>query len=330
MTSSTLSESTIRDALAAMRGKRVVVAGDFMLDRYIWGAVRRISPEAPVPVVEVNEDAERPGGAGNVVLNLAALGARCEAVGLIGDDDNGSLLRALLAEQGAGVDGLIADAGRPTTVKTRVIAGNQHLLRVDREHRTPAGEPVQRALLEQVREAAANCHAIVLQDYNKGMLSATLIRGIIEHARHAGIPVAVDPKADNFFAYRGATLFKPNRREAENALARTLETDADVHSAGRDLLKRMDAELVLLTRGSQGMTLFGDGDRTVHIETRPRRISDVSGAGDTVISTMTLALAAGIDPETAALLATRAAEYVVGRVGVVPVTAEALLATGRD
>jgi len=308
-----------------MRDKRVVVIGDFMLDRYVWGDVQRISPEAPVVVVEANEDAQRPGGAGNVVLNLTSLGAKCDAIGLIGDDANGQELVDLLIEKGANPDGLVLANDRPTTVKTRVIAGNQQLLRVDRELRGEAAVNIQAQVTERMREAVADADAVILQDYNKGLLTASLIRESITFAREQRVPVTVDPKSSHFFEYQLATLFKPNLREAEYALQRELNQNAEVEQACRDLKQKLDADSILITRGSQGMTLLDGEDKPVHISTRPRRISDVSGAGDTVISTMTLAMISGLDKENSARLATRAAEVVVGRVGVVPITPEDLL-----
>jgi rfaE bifunctional protein kinase chain/domain len=322
---SDLSLKQIQRTLKQMRDKRVVVIGDFMLDRYVWGDVQRISPEAPVVVVEANEDAQRPGGAGNVVLNLTSLGAQCDAIGLIGDDSGGQELVDLLIENGANPDGLVVANDRPTTVKTRVIAGNQQLLRVDRELRGEAAVNIQAQVTERMRDVVAGADAVILQDYNKGLLTASLIRESIAVAREHNVPVTVDPKASHFFEYQQATLFKPNLREAEYALQTELNQNAEVEQACRDLKQKLDADSILITRGSQGMTLMDTDDKPVHITTRPRRISDVSGAGDTVISTMTLAMISGLNKEDAARLATRAAEVVVGRVGVVPITPEDLL-----
>ncbi|GBE30837.1 MAG TPA: D-glycero-beta-D-manno-heptose-7-phosphate kinase [Bacteroidetes bacterium] len=320
-----LTRKYVKKVLERMRDKRVVVIGDFMLDRYIWGEVSRISPEAPVVVVEANEDAQRPGGAGNVVLNLTSLGASCDAIGLIGDDENGRNLVQLLEQHGANTEGMIVANDRPTTVKTRVIAGNQQLLRVDREKKGEAAVNVQGQLVERVRGAIESADAVILQDYNKGLLTASLIRETIAVASEYDVPVMVDPKSNHFFEYQHATLFKPNLREAENALGVELHKTAEVEQACRELKDRLQAEAVLITRGSQGMMLLDGDNNPVHVEPKPRRISDVSGAGDTVISTITLAMISGLDGAKAVRLATHAAEYVVGRVGVVPITPEDLL-----
>lgn len=325
-----LTSESIERTLDAIRGKRVVVVGDYMLDRYIWGVVKRISPEAPVPVVEVTQDAHRPGGAGNVVLNLTSLGAECTAVGLTGNDLNGGDLRALLSEHNVDTGGLIGSDDRPTTVKTRVIAEDQHLMRVDREVSSCAEGELEARLIGVVQQAVENADAVILQDYNKGVLTKAVIKAAIDTARGRGIPVTVDPKQENFFEYLGATVFKPNLREAEGALNRRLSTGADLERAGNDLLLRLQAEHVLITRGAQGMSLFEHNQSAKHIPTRARTISDVSGAGDTVISTLTLGLVGGMTVEEAAHLATKAAGYVISQVGVVPVTREALLAESGD
>ncbi|MCB2210688.1 D-glycero-beta-D-manno-heptose-7-phosphate kinase [bacterium] len=325
-----LDRELVQTTLRTMRGKRIVVVGDFMLDRYIWGAVKRISPEAPVPVVEVSEDQQRPGGAGNVVLNLTSLGANCIPIGLIGNDDNGRELAELLSSQGASPNGLVVSDDRPTTVKTRVISGNQQLLRVDRERTGLAPQAIQDEVMDRMSQSLRGADAVILQDYNKGLLTRTLIRESISLAREKGVPVTVDPKSSHFFDYVDSTLFKPNLREASNALGREIVSDEDVEHACRELKRRLNAEHVLITRGSQGMTILENEHDPVHIGTKPRRISDVSGAGDTVISTITLALVSGLGPEQAARLATMAAEYVVGRVGVVPITPAALLEELQD
>ncbi len=322
----TLKLPRIQKALETMREKKIVVVGDFMLDRYVWGEVKRISPEAPVPVVEVLEDAQRPGGAGNVVHNLQSLGARCVAVGLIGEDSNAGELRGLMESSGVDISGLVATGDRPTTVKTRILAGDQQLLRVDREEPRPVPPELESLLCERVREAVTDADALILQDYNKGVLTNGLIRAAIDEAKKRAIVISVDPKRDNFWEYYGATLIKPNLREAEGALGRDLARPTDFERAGNELLMRLQCDYVLITRGSEGMNLFAQNEQARHIATKARMISDVSGAGDTVIATITLGLVAGLNGVEAATLANKAAGYVVGRVGVVPVTTEALLA----
>ncbi len=321
---------TVELALSRFKDLCILVVGDMMLDRYIWGRVSRVSPEAPVPVIEVTGDAERPGGAGNVVLNLTSLGAKAISIGVVGDDRNGLILRELLEDQGAEGGRLVTVKDRPTTVKTRVIAEDQHVVRVDRERTVELSAQDEDRLIEALEKAIPNCSGVILQDYNKGVMTPRIIRATIETARKEGRIVTVDPKWRHFFDYRGATVFKPNLKETEGALNRALPNESELEEAGIELLRRMEAEQVLITRGSQGMSLFRAGQPPAHIPTRAVTIHDVSGAGDTVIGTLTLGLAAGLDGYDAALLANRAAGYVVGQVGVVPVTPEALLPDSGD
>ncbi len=316
-----------REILAAMRGLRVVVVGDLMLDRYIWGAVSRISPEAPVPVVEVAEESERLGGAANVVNNLRGLGAQVDAVGVVGDDYHGGRILELLRKEGTATHGIVVEAGRTTTVKTRVIAHGQHVVRVDRENRAPIRPQTEKALLDRIRHLVVGADALIFEDYNKGVLTPSLIRETLELTGEMGIVTAVDPKFENFFEYRGATLFKPNRREAEAVLGASIRTYDDLVRTGEHLKRRLECRYLMITLGEDGLCLFGDDGGIAHCPTDARKVADVSGAGDTVISTAALALAAGASPEEAAVLANRAAGVVCGQVGVVPVTADALLAS---
>ncbi|HEB84758.1 MAG TPA: D-glycero-beta-D-manno-heptose-7-phosphate kinase [Bacteroidetes bacterium] len=320
-----LDRSILEEALEKFHHLQVVVIGDLMLDRYLWGRVERISPEAPVPVVEVTEDAERPGGAGNVALNLLSLGAMVRPVGLVGDDAHGKTLMQLLDEKGAHMEGVLIDNERPTTVKTRVIAEDQQVVRVDREKNVPLSNGIEATLISRLRGLVSRADAVILQDYNKGVMTPRLIRAAIDFAKEEDVPVTVDPKSQHFFEFYGATLFKPNLREAEGALNRSLRSEKDIEAAGNEMLFRLQAKQVLITRGGEGMSLFEENRPTIHIPTRARTISDVSGAGDTVISTLTLGIAAGYDAFTAAQLANRAAGWVVSQVGVVPITPEALL-----
>lgn len=319
-----------RELLERMQGKRVVVIGDLMLDRYVWGSVSRISPEAPVPVVEVTEESARLGGSANVVNNLIGLGAEALPVGVVGDDVHGSTILQLLASQGVRTDGVVVEAGRTTTVKTRVIAHGQHVVRVDRESRTPLADETRDKLLRAITDLAENADAILFEDYNKGVLEPPLIAAALELARQKGILTGVDPKFENFFEYRGATLFKPNRREAEAVLGTLIRTPEELERAGATLQRRLDCRFLMITLGEDGLALFGEGDGYTHVPTRARKVADVSGAGDTVISTATLALAAGATALEAAVLANYAAGVVCGEVGVVPISREALLQAVED
>ncbi len=324
------SREIVENALKEFEKLNIVVIGDLMLDRYIWGEVARISPEAPVPVVQVSEEAERPGGAGNVVLNLLSLGARCIPIGVIGDDLDGAALTDQLANNGATITGVVCVTDRPTTMKSRVIAGSQHVVRVDHENTGLITEKVEQALLTRLEESLDSADAVILQDYNKGVMTTDMIRGSLARAKEAGVPVLVDPKFSNFFEYMEVNIFKPNIKETERALGRPIATEEAVDRASGELLARLHAEQVLITRGSEGMSLYRMGQPPVHIPTQAKRIHDVSGAGDTVISTLALAHAAKLDPVDAASMANAAAGCVVGYVGVVPVTREALLDAYRD
>ncbi|MBZ0264928.1 D-glycero-beta-D-manno-heptose-7-phosphate kinase [bacterium] len=322
-----LNRETVTSGLEKFKSLRIVVVGDIMLDRYIWGNVNRISPEAPVPVVEMTDEVDRPGGAGNVVLNLTSLGAKVVPICIVGKDRCSAALKDLLQRGNAEINGLVEIKGRPTTIKTRVIADDQHVVRVDREITDPIPAKWIEKLMERISASIPDADAVILQDYNKGVMTKEIIRHSIDLARSHDIPTLVDPKFNNFFEYWGATIFKPNLREAENALARPLRTDKAIDRAGNELLARLQSNEVLLTLGAKGMALFRNAQSPVHIPSRAVKIHDVSGAGDTVISTLTLGIAAGMDSADAAQLASYAAEYVVGQIGVVPVTPEALLET---
>lgn len=321
-----LDAGRVREILNGMRAKRVIVVGDVMLDRYVWGRVSRVSPEAPVPVVAVEEEAVRLGGAANVAANVASLGAEPLVVGLVGAGDAASReLHTLMKDCGLSIEGLVEDAGRCTTVKTRIIAHNQHVVRADRENTGAAEGGVAAALVERISRLLERADAVILQDYNKGTLSTPVLEGALPPLRESGIPVTVDPKIDRFFDYVGVTVFKPNLGEVETALGTSLSDDESVAEAAFLLRRRLEAQNVLITRGERGMTLLDSDDSVVHVGTRARHVYDVSGAGDTVIATLTAVLAAGAGIREAATLANHAAGVVVGEIGVVPITPDALV-----
>ena len=295
-----------------------------MLDRYYWGSVTRISPEAPVPVVEVESESTRLGGAANVANNIASLGGIPIMVGVIGNDAAGTTLKSIIQENGFPTEGLILDSGRPTTVKTRVIAHHQHVVRIDQERKEDIKPGIQEKILSQVKKMIGSIDAVILEDYNKGVIVKNLIPELIAAARGHRKIIAVDPKYNNFFEYKQVTVFKPNMKETEEALGRKLEDRASVEQAGRDLVQRLQAENVLLTRGDEGISLFERSGTVTHMPTRARRVADVSGAGDTVVSTLTMALAAGADIREASSLANYAGGVVCGEVGIVPIGREAL------
>ncbi len=316
-----------RDLVGRFPSTRILVVGDLMLDEYVWGTVRRISPEAPVPVVAVIRETKSPGGAANVALNIAGLGSQVEVAGVVGDDAPGREVARILRKQGVGIPGLVRDARRPTTVKTRVIAHSQQVVRVDREERESPGDGPKKALRAAVLGRMKGCAGVVLSDYRKGTLTRDLVKEIMEAARDRGIFVAVDPKQIDIAYYRGCTLITPNRSEAESALGgRELSGDLEIGEGGKLLLRRCGAKAVLITRGEEGMTLVERGNRAVfHIPAIARQVYDVTGAGDTVIGTLAAAIGSGASMREAALLANLAAGVVVGEVGTARITTEKLL-----
>ncbi len=309
--------------LDGIREARVLVVGDLMLDRYIVGAVDRISPEAPVPVVLVEEESATVGGAANVAANVAALGAFCRVVGCVGRDAPGETLRTGMAALGIATDGLVLTDERPTTVKTRIVARRQQVVRVDRETEADASPELAVVLAGVVRDSAAECDVVVAEDYNKGVLVPAVIRALLEAAETSGIPAVVDPKRRNFFAYPGATVFKPNAKELSDAMGDRLHPDDPAWMEATR--SRLACRHLLLTLGERGMALQGAEEGHVRIPTVARSVYDVSGAGDIVTALMGLGLGAGASVVEAALLASHAAAVGVGKAGVAPVTSAEIL-----
>ncbi|MGB7970985.1 MAG: D-glycero-beta-D-manno-heptose-7-phosphate kinase [Candidatus Deferrimicrobiaceae bacterium] len=305
---------------------RLLVVGDIMLDEYVWGDVKRISPEAPVPVVAVIRDTRTLGGAANVALNVASLGAGVDVAGLVGSDPAGREITRMLRTRGIGVAGLVVDPDRPTTVKTRVIAHQQQVVRVDREKEEAPADKARNALKTRVLAALDRADGVVLSDYRKGALSRELVEEVAAAAKRRGVFVAVDPKQTDFAYYRGCTVITPNKAEAEAALGgRELTGDLEIWKGGKALLRKTGADAILMTRGEEGMSLVERGRRAFfHIPAQGRQVFDVTGAGDTVIGTLATGLGAGAPLRDAALLANVAAGVVVGEVGTAPITAEKL------
>ncbi len=309
----------------------VLVIGDLMLDEYLWGRVERISPEAPVQVVEVRREELRLGGAGNVINNLAALGANVRVCSVLGDDADGHLLRELLAERRVDIDGILLVSGRVTSRKTRVLASNQQIVRIDRETRSEISPAQERQLAEAVCAALPSCQILLISDYLKGVLPEGLLQEIIAAARKAGVPVVVDPKGNDYRKYRGATALTPNRKEAQAASGVAISDEASLCRAGRQLCVDLELEALVLTRSEEGMSLFYRDGNALHLPTEAREVFDVSGAGDTVLALLGLGLAAGLSLADAARLSNLAAGIVVGKVGTSTVTAaEILEALGRQ
>jgi rfaE bifunctional protein kinase chain/domain len=322
-----LPSARVAALLDGMRGRRLVVVGDVMLDRYLIGDTERISPEAPVPVVTIHERRLAPGGAANVAANAAALGAVVTLVGIVGEDLHAEALREAVVQAGMSDDGLVAHRERPTTAKTRLFARGQQVVRIDEEETAFLDDATMERLSAAALGAIAEADALLLEDYDKGVLTPALISALIGAARTRGIPVVADPKHRGFFEYRGATVFKPNRREFAHAFPR-LEPDsaADLGQA----LALLAVDHLLVTRGTDGMVLASSGIEQPHrIASRAREVFDVSGAGDTVTAWVGAALAAGASVVEAAELANLAAGVEVGKAGVAVVTpAEVRAAAG--
>jgi len=314
--------------LEKMRGRRIAVVGDVMLDRYLIGDTERLSPEAPVPVVTVHEHRSALGGAANVAANVAAIGATANLVGVVGDDQDGGALRRDLAAAHLDDRFMLTLAGRPTTSKTRVVARGQQVVRIDEEVDTLLSSAEAEKIGGRIEEALADADALLLEDYNKGALTPVVIRAGLGLARKRGLPTVVDPKFRQFFAYEGATVFKPNRRELEAAMGAAM--DLKHRNAIPQALVRLKVDNLLLTLGAEGM-LLATKDRTVtHIPSFAREVYDVSGAGDTVTAWVGTALAAGASLHEAAHLATYAAGVEVGKSGVATVSPAEVLAVHEE
>jgi D-beta-D-heptose 7-phosphate kinase/D-beta-D-heptose 1-phosphate adenosyltransferase len=308
--------------LAATRGRRIVVVGDAMLDVYLRGDVERISPEAPVPVVRVRERKHALGGAANVAQNVVATGAHCDLVAAVGADRGAEVLRSMLAAIQAAPDTLV-EVDRPTTTKTRIVARSQQVVRVDEEDDADLAPDEIDRLLDAVRRSVGEADALVLEDYNKGVLVPRVITEAIEAARARGIPVIVDPKYRNFFLYRGATVFKPNRRELEAALGAAV--DLEHPEALPETFRRLGVEYLLLTLGEKGMALLAADGPIRRVPTVAREVYDVVGAGDTVTAYLATVLAAGGTVEEAAVIANYAAGVEVAKLGAATVSPEEII-----
>jgi len=323
-----------QEILARFGKQRILVVGDVMLDHFLWGKVSRISPEAPVPVVEVTRESQFPGGAANVARNLRALGAPVSLLSVIGNDAGGHALRELLAEQGVQVQGLIVDPKRPTTLKTRIIAHHQQVVRFDREQNGPLSAELHEQLLANYRQQLAEATAVIFEDYAKGVVSQAMLNTMTRLARRQGKITSADPNARHPLRFAGLTAITPNRSEAFAAAGIPYAEPADeplrdepLRSVGAALLRKWRPENLLITLGEHGMCLFRQGAAPHHIPTVAQEVFDVSGAGDTAIATLTLALAAKANPVEAAELSNHASGVVVGKVGTATCSPAELLAS---
>ena len=315
MSSPTFERASLEALVARFSGRRLLVLGDLMIDHYLWGRVERISPEAPVPVVEVQRETSSLGGAGNVAANLAALGAEPVLVGLVGEDVRAQQLLEAFAARQVATHAIVRDPSRPTTMKTRVIAHSQQIVRADWESRADVEGPALRDLLAVLTREMAGVDALVVSDYGKGVITRPVLDAAIGLAKAKGIPIAVDPKESHLDAYHGVSILTPNQYEAGNMMAERIRDEASLMNVGWGLQRRLDAECALVTRGPDGMSLFERGGRYTHLPTVAREVFDVTGAGDTVVSVVALALAAGADYPSACFLANHAAGVVIREVG---------------
>src|SRR5581483_8838294 len=314
----------LKNYLDRFAGQRVLVVGDLMLDHYIWGKVQRISPEAPVPVVNVVSESVLLGGAGNVLHNILTLGGTGVLCSVVGSDDAGRWLTQELKSKGMELNGIISEENRPTTKKTRIIAHQQQVVRYDHEKKENISPKTEKKFIDFILGQLAAIDCMVISDYSKGVVTQGLMDVILPAAVKRGIPVIVDPKVNHISFYKKVTLITPNHLEASQASGIEIDSDAALCKAGRFLLKNLQCEAVLITRGEQGMSLFGKGGAITHIPTEAKQVFDVTGAGDTVVSTLSLAFAAGAPLPIASRLANHAAGVVVGMVGTTAIQKEML------
>jgi D-glycero-beta-D-manno-heptose-7-phosphate kinase len=322
-----LNKQRAGEIIQAMSDRKLVVLGDVMLDEFVWGDVTRISPEAPVPVVDIRRESVHLGGAANVLANVIALGATGCVVGVVGNDSAGARIKTTLGEICTQADEYLAvDDSRPSTTKTRIIAHSQLVVRADREDRKPVNGKVEQRIIESLKKAIESADAFVVSDYDKGVVTPRILGEILKLA-YKKVPVLVDPKIRNFPYYQPASLITPNHFEALRMSNLEEDSDEGLHQAARLIQERLDCDAVLITRGERGIMLLERNSEPVFVETAAREVYDVTGAGDTVIATLAASMAAGASTLEAATLANHAAGIVVGKVGTATATAEELLAT---
>lgn len=324
--SSSLNKERAEEIVRQIPGCKIVVLGDVMLDEFVWGDVSRISPEAPVPVVEIRRESTHLGGAANVLANLVSLGAQACVIGVVGVDAAADKLRRILHDESAWQteEFLISDASRPTTIKTRIIAHNQMVVRADRERRAAVNGDTESRIIAAVKSALESASALVVSDYDKGVATPRILAEVLP-AAYGRMPVLIDPKTRNFDSYRPATLVTPNHHEALRLTGLEEDTDATLTEAARLIRERLSCDAVLITRGDRGMMLCEGELDPVLVETSAREVYDVTGAGDTVIATLAAALAAGVPMREAAEFANQAAGIVVGKLGTATATAKEVL-----
>ena len=315
----------LRRIIPKFSNVKILVIGDLILDEFVWGDVSRISPEAPVPVVWVKSESFMPGGAANVANNIASLGAEVYIAGVVGNDERAGILKEGLEEKGINIDGVIEDDSRPTTLKTRVVAHHQQVVRIDREKIEGISAGILDKIIFYIKNIIDEMDAIVIEDYGKGVISAKLLKEILTIAKKKKKIITVDPKEEHFSYYKGVTAITPNHHEAARAVGMKVKDSESILKIGRALLKKLNCEGVLITLGENGMQLFQKSGAVTHISTVAQEVFDVSGAGDTVISVFTLALALGVNMKDAAYISNIAAGIVVGKVGIAVITQKELM-----
>lgn len=314
------------DIIDRFSESHVLVVGDVMVDHFIWGKVSRISPEAPVPVVEVSRESMLLGGAANVLNNVAAAGGSVSLAGVIGPDERGRWIIQQMRRKNVDTSGIVVEQDRPTIVKTRIVAHNQQVVRFDRENKGTVGTDTARRLVDYIKNVIHGVGAVIVSDYRKGVISEDFFRELSTIVADAGVILCVDPKQNSFSRYHGCDIITPNHHEAETAAGITIETEDDIIAAGRTLLERNDFRSVLITQGEEGMVLFERNADITYIPAVAKEVFDVTGAGDTVIGILALALASGATLKEAAVLANCAAGIVVGKVGTATVSRNELRA----
>jgi rfaE bifunctional protein kinase chain/domain len=330
-----MNKAFLENIFANAGKSRIFIIGDVMLDRYLFGDVNRISPEAPVQVFDMKKSENRLGGAANVAFNVSTLGSIPFLIGVTGNDRDSELLREQLSSLGISTDGLIHEDERPTTSKTRVISDAHHLIRIDSESKEEISESSANKVIELLEGKSHKGDVVILQDYNKGVLSKTLIQRVIALSKKKDLRVLVDPKFENFFEYKGSYLFKPNRKELEDAMGKKVKDHNHIDILAEEVMNKVECENVILTLGEHGMLILERNGNSVTKEiigTKARKVADVSGAGDTVISTIAVCLSGGSSLRDAAVISNYAAGLVVEEVGIVPVYKDALIAniSGSD
>jgi rfaE bifunctional protein kinase chain/domain len=320
-----IEQSRIESIFSGLGKNSIIVLGDVMMDRYLWGEVNRISPEAPVPVVEVREETLLLGGAANVAMNIRKLGDQPYLIGVIGNDLKSETFNILLGDNGIRPDSIIIDTNRLTTVKTRIIANNQQVVRADHESNHEIGPEIEKQIFAMIKVRIKDAKGLIISDYGKGVITKSLLKKVISLCREKGVFVAVDPKDINFKSYKQVSVITPNHHEAGFAYGKRIRNVDDLKEVGWGLLRILDADSMLITRGAEGMALFERGEKLTFLPAVAQKVYDVTGAGDTVISTFVSAVAAGANLPEAAFIANQAAGMVVAELGTAQAEKDTLL-----